>query len=280
MSVATVTVEIGDYRVGAAADFGPRVTDLRLGESPNLLAVLEDDVAIEHPTGLFRFRGGHRLWAAREVPAITYAPDDHACSVENLARAIVITGPPDAAGLAKRITVAGEDGMLRVDHAIENLGDSTLEIAPWSITQFPLGGLALLPLGGTTSPGNLQASGRLVTWPYTSLIDPRLRWRDAGVTIEARQGPALKMGSGPSPRHLGYLREGWLFTKQIPRAQPGEYPDHGAVGQVFTGESFCELESVGPLTLLEPGRSVWHREHWVVAPCDGEEEAWSILEDA
>lgn len=278
MSVPPVTVELGDYRVGAAAHFGPRVTDLRFGDSPNLLAVLDEDVAVDHPTGPFRFRGGHRLWAAREVPQITYAPDDHSCTVETFGTGLVIAGPSDAAGLTKRITVAADTGGLRVDHAIENQGHAILEIAPWSITQFPLGGLALLPLGGTASPGNLQGSSRLVTWPYTSLTDTRLGWRDAGVAVAAAQGPSLKIGSGPSPGRLGYLREGWLFMKEIPDAQPGEYADHGAVGQVFTGESFCELESLGPITVLEPGQSAWHREHWSVAPCESEDEAWSILE--
>ena len=45
-------------------------------------ATLGDDVVIRHPdSGVYRMRGGHRLWAAPEVPAVTYSPDDHRCEV-------------------------------------------------------------------------------------------------------------------------------------------------------------------------------------------------------
>ncbi len=41
-------------------------------------------------TGIYRFHGGHRLWAAPEIPAITYAPDDHGARCAATARRLAI----------------------------------------------------------------------------------------------------------------------------------------------------------------------------------------------
>ena len=64
---------------------------LRRDNGPELFAQLGEDVVIDHPgSGIYRFHGGHRLWAAPEVPAITYASDDHPCVVSRPAT----TGSP------------------------------------------------------------------------------------------------------------------------------------------------------------------------------------------
>ena len=86
--------------------------------------------------------------------------------------------------------------------------------------------------------------------------------------ITAAAGPRLKLGSGPAPGRLGYLLDGHLFTKAVTAAGDGERrPDRGAVGQVFVDDRFCELESVGPLTDLEPGATGSLVERWELAPC-------------
>ena len=56
-------------------------------------------------SGTYRFHGGHRLWAAPEVPAITYAPDDHPCAVTTGDDGLTIRAPVDAAGLIKDVSV-------------------------------------------------------------------------------------------------------------------------------------------------------------------------------
>ncbi|HKY47390.1 MAG TPA: hypothetical protein VJQ79_05325, partial [Acidimicrobiia bacterium] len=77
-----ISLELGPYSIAAATAFGPRLASLRYRQGPELFAQLSDEVLINHPdSGTYRFRGGHRLWAAPEVPAITYASDDHPCVV-------------------------------------------------------------------------------------------------------------------------------------------------------------------------------------------------------
>jgi hypothetical protein len=235
-----------------------------------MLAVLGPEAVIEHPdSGVFNLHGGHRLWAAPEIPSVTYASDDEPCHVSQAPGSVTVSGPADGVGLAKEITVRLGGERLVVGHRLRYTGEEEIEVAPWAITQLPLGGQAILPLGGDPSPHGLTATRSLVLWPYTEITDSRLSWRENAVVVETAAGPPLKIGSGPRPVRLGYLRQGFLFIKTVPPARGEQLPDRGAVAQVYVNEVFCELESLGPLTRLGPGETVGHEESWAVERCDG-----------
>ncbi len=263
-----IDLDIGPYSLAAATTFGPRLVSLRLRQGPELFAQLADDVGIVHPdSGTYRFHGGHRLWAAPEVPAITYASDEHPCLVTTGKNNLTITAPIDPAGFIKQVSIGLEGERLVVDHHLENGGLRPIPVAPWGITQFRLGGVALIPIGTGVVHDPFRADSSMVIWPYTDLTDPRLSWRRQAAIVEAAPGPPFKVGSGPDPGRIGYLIDRHLFIKEIQPAGSGTYIDRGAVAQVFVEDSFCELESVGPVTSLDPESSVSHREVWEVTEC-------------
>jgi hypothetical protein len=134
-----------------------------------------------------------------------------------------------------------------------------------------------MPLRAEEGRPGLQADRSLVLWPYTDLDDRRLELRSGAVIVRARPGPALKVGTGPDPGRLGYLREGFIFVKTFPGAGEGEYPDRAAVGQVFVNEDFCELESIGPLAHLDDGGEVTHRETWEILDCPDVDTALALV---
>ena len=268
MDTPPINVTLGPYQLTAATAFGPRLTSLRRDDGPEMFARLGPEVVIKHPdSGIYRFHGGHRLWAAPEVPAITYAPDDHPCLVTSSSDRVVVTALPDKAGLAKVLEVSLADGRLIVDHRISNAGTNPVSIALWGITQFRLGGMALIPIGTGVVHDPFRADSSLVIWPYTDLTDQRLSWRRQAAIVEGTPGPAFKVGSGPDPGRIGYLFDRHLFTKEVLPAGMGDYVDRGAVAQVYVERSFCELESVGPVAPLDPGSSLSHREVWEVTEC-------------
>ncbi len=268
MADETVEVDLGRYSISVATAFGPRVTGLRLGDGPELFAVLGPDVVIQHPdSDVYRPRGGHRLWAAPEHPPITYAADDRPCEVSIDPGQVTITGPVDDAGLGKQIVVESGGTDLAVEHTLTNAGSETIAVAPWAITQVGLGGQAIIPLGGDQSGNGLIANRSVVLWPYPDLTDPRVAWNRDAVVIDATPGPAFKIGTGPRPGRLGYLSQGLLFTKTVSGVGEGTYPDREAVGQVYVDHMFCELESMGPVVPLPPGEAVSHRESWAIEPC-------------
>lgn len=268
-----IEVELGSYRLGIAEDFGPRIVSLRRDDSPELLAHLNDSHALQHPGGVYRFHGGHRLWAAPEHPEVTYANDDHACRISLENGSTTVLGPPDRAGLIKSIVVTSEGDSLLLEHRITG-GQVGQQIAAWAITQLPLGGTVILPVAGEdTGP---RPNRNLVLWPYTKLDDPRLRFGEAVVLITTRDGSPLKLGFGPLPQRLGYLRDGWLFIKERRSTPGGGVPDFGAVSQVYLGQGFCELESVGEVSDTHAGPALVS-ELWSVQACPDEATASNLV---
>lgn len=277
-SVTHVTQQVGRYTVSAAVTFGPRLVSLLPDGGPELLARLDPGLTLEVGNGdVFRFQGGHRLWASPEVPAVTYSPDDAPCEVSYAEGRLQMSGTVDSAGFLKEMTVSAEGDRLIVDHSLTWLGEDPTTVGAWAITQVPLGATAILPLVGDGNGDELQADRSLVLWSYTDLTDSRLALHRQAVLIETTPGSSLKVGSGPAPGSIGYLRQGWLFTKSIETVDHGEYPDRGAVAQVFTNQHFCELESLGPLQKLRKGDSLAYREAWSATRCPDTETALASL---
>lgn len=267
------TVTLGDYQIEIATQFGPRVIGLRRRVGPQILASLGPDVAIEHPGGMYRFHGGHRLWAAPENAEVTYANDDHPCQVDIDDDSATILAGSDSAGVRKEITLRVDGDSLVVDHSISWQTESVHSaLAAWAITQFPLGGVALMPIGGVDT-GSLP-NRQLVYWPYTNPADERIHYNRDGVSVKARGEHRLKLGVGPTRVRLGYLRESWLFTKEVLSSSVGTVPDLGAGSQVYVGQGFCELES---LSGLDEGLSAQVTERWGLHPCAALDDAWAIV---
>lgn len=259
-----MTLDLGPYHLEIASDFGPRLTSLRLGDGREQLAILGSDVALDYPGGRYEFRGGHRLWAAPEDPEITYAPDDHPCEIASHDGVVSVRGPADTAGLTKEIIFSSDGRDLVVEHRL-SAGEDGMRVAPWAITQFPLGGTAILPFEAEDT--GARANRYMVFWPYTSIEDRRISFYDEALELKASEGPQLKVGLGPSPGRLGYYMDGSVFIKEIEPATARDVPEFGAVGQVYIGQGFCELESVGAMTDLGEEATASLRERWTVLEC-------------
>lgn len=245
----------------------------------NLLAVLGSEVRIENPEmGDYLFHGGHRLWVAPEMPGVTHVPDDNICHVRSTGRSLDVTAAPDRAGFAKTIEIRADNDRLIVEHHLTWHGEVPLAASPWAITQLPPGGTAILPLPRVRRTDNaFQADRTIVLWPYTRLDDSRITWKDQAVLMEASPGRQSKLGSGPEARKLGYVRDGFLFSKWFHASPGANYADLGATCQVFLHDHFCELETLGPMRTLEPEASISHVEVWKVSECATIDEALEIL---
>lgn len=247
-----------------STSLGPRILGLFRG-GENVLAVLPDST-IDRPGGEpFELLGGHRLWAAPEVPRITYEPDDRPCVVTEVDGGVRVEAPADGAGLIKAIEVRRSGAGWIVDHEIRNGSAVPITLAPWAITQFPLGGVVIVP--SSTNATGPQADRALVLWPYTDPSDRRLHLSLDDVRIDAVPGPRrLKIGVAPGCGRLSYRQDRDLFEKHVVIDTEASYADLGAAIQVFLCDEFCELETLGPLREVSPGDATRHRERWTLRP--------------
>ena len=143
---------------------------------------------------------------------------------------------------------------MTVSHELWNGGAWPVELAPWAITQLPLGGVAILPQ--PTEPidsDGVMPNRHLVLWPYTRWHDPRLRLGDEHVLIEARpESSVFKIGYMNHHGWVGYLRAGVLFVKRFEPQPRAWHADLGCNAEVYCSDRFIELETLGPLCRLEP----------------------------
>ena len=128
-------------------------------------------------------------------------------------------------------------------------------------------------------PRDLLPNRRLVLWPYTDLSDPRFRFRRRFITLrqDASRAPT-KIGMRSGEGWAGYLLKGTLFMKHFSLQAGAEYPDDGCNLEVFTNARMLELESLGPMRLLEPGEKAELVEAWDLR--DKQPEIDSLGDDA
>lgn len=247
-----------------AESVGPRILSLRFHRGENLFAEVPD-VLLDGPEGTkCCLWGGHRLWVAPEVPAVTYWPDDRPVRIESTPRGFRVSAPAQRTGLSKTLDVAflpestSSDATIFVEHILKNEGTEPVTCAPWAITQFKPGGQAVLwHFRMRQDVAGLQSDRTIRLWPYTDIRSPFIKWGNEVTLVHARMKKgALKVGFAMSTQT--YLRDGLAFTKAC---HPVSTVAASAC-ECYCNPRFLELETAGQVAALSPGSSVVHREVW------------------
>ena len=251
------------------ADVGPRLVRLKLkaARPPANILAETPDISWSTPYGEYYLRGGHRLWRAPEAAGLSTMPEARGLEVIELADSVRLCQPVELiTGLRKTLEVymAADRPALTLSHVLTNEGVQALELAPWAITQLALGGVAILPQPSSIAdPLGLQPNRSLVLWPYTCMADKRLELHDDLWLVHGR--------SQLLPCKIGYLnRQGWagylwnqtFLIKRFGRVLDRPYPDWGCNVEVYCKDVCLELETLAPLSRLEPGQSATHVEQW------------------
>jgi hypothetical protein len=247
---------------------GPRIVRLiprTLGE--NLLAETPEYV-LPSPYGPFRLWGGHRLWHAPETAARTYVPDGDGLRVTGVQDGVRLTHDEPRTGIRKElaVTLHPNEARVRLDHRLTNTGLWPVELAVWAITQFRLGGTAVLPTSGPIDAEGLLPNRLLALWPYSRWDDPRFRPGEDAIEVTTEPIPQpFKLGYMNRAGRLAYRYGGITFTKRWTPQPEWPHVDFGCNAEVYANDRHIELETLGPLTRLGPGEAVTHVEEWEVS---------------
>jgi hypothetical protein len=268
----------GDAELIVTLDVGPRVISYKLAGGKNVFKEYDDQLGKSGETE-WMIRGGHRLWAAPEDTTRTYALDNSAVAHRELGPGQVrLTPPPDSTyGIQKEIdlTLDPSGSGVKLVHRITNTAKGATVLAVWALSVMAPGGTEVIPLPPKRphpgSPKNARTSDDfaptlfLSVWPFTDLQDPRLHLGTKFVMLrqDSRRGPT-KLGVAHRSGGVGYLNGGTLFVKRFDYKDGQPYPDRGVNFETFTNEDMLEIESLGPLTALEPGKAVEHVETWAL----------------
>jgi hypothetical protein len=222
--------------------------------------------------------GGHRVWFAPEVFPLTYCPDNSTIEkAEYEDDELVLTAPIEpASGIQKELRIElgpGNSGAVKVTHVLTNQNQWPIELAPWALSVVAEGGRVIIPqepYAGHGENNNFLPVRPLILWSFTDMSDSRWTWGKE--LIQLKSDPAKD-----NPQKLGVFNTlGWgayisqggdVFVKilEVDDFAPDEYPDYGSTFETFTKGAFQELETLGPLELLEPGDSAEHIEYWYAA---------------
>lgn len=246
-----------------------RIMGLVPAGKSNLLAEIDDFPPIDTPYGVFHFQGGHRLWHSPEAMPRTYIPDASELEIAELPDGVSLETPTEAGtGIRKRIEIrlAENKPSLTLTHTLTNDGLWPIELAPWAITQFRLGGTVVLPMPvENADPDGLLPNRHFALWPYARINDPRLKLGNDFILFRADALlPPFKIGFFNTHGWLAYWLDGVLFRKIFDVNEKLLYPDNNCNAEIYCNDRFVELESMGPLKRLSPGESLSHMETWEV----------------
>ncbi len=251
----------------ATTDVGPRIIRFGFVGGPNEFVEYPDQLG---KTGgdTYRSYGGHRLWIAPESKQTTYHPDNHPVEWFEENDELILRPPLESTTrIQKEIRVKLHETKNRVcvTHLLTNHNPFAVTLAAWALSVMAPGGRAIAPQEPyRPHPESLLPVRPLVLWSYTKMNDPRWTWGEK--FLQLRQDPNAEI-----PQKAGVMNTlGWaayaagdrLFLKKFYSNPDAPYPDFCCNLELFTNKRMLEVETLSPLTTLEPGAMLAHEEEW------------------
>ena len=248
------------------ADVGPRIIYFGFKGGENQMYENPADIGV---TGgdTWHSYGGHRLWHAPEDVVRTYAPDNHPVQVKILKDGAKLTCTTEPTGIQKvvEIHLSETEAKVKVNHTLINHNLWTVPLAVWALTVMRQGGKVIAPHSPRVGHDeSLLPNGMFALWGYTKMDDPRWTWGEKYFFL--RQDSSMKTNQKLGSRNVNgwaaYQRKDVVFIKKFGFNPALTYPDFGCNFETYTDPNILEVETLGPLVQLEPGKKAEHLEEW------------------
>jgi hypothetical protein len=263
------SLSTNELHVVALAEVGPRIIQFGPNAERNCFYV-DPATAGQHGGDTWNVYGGHRLWHAPEALPRSYQPDNQPVEVaidQEAGTLMMSQAIEEHTGILKQIELrlSEDEPGVTVTHRLTNDSLWPITLAPWALSVMAPGGAGIMPLVPRgTHEENLQPTSSLVLWAYVDMADPRYTWGREFIML--RQNPRAdspqKIGLTASGGWVAYALEDLLFVKTFEELPGAPYPDQGCTVELFTNPAMLEVETLAPLTTLNPGDVATHVEHW------------------
>jgi hypothetical protein len=253
----------GRFEVTATLEVGPRLIRFALPGGPN---ILEDEAPVTEALqgDTWRIYGGHRVWHSPEAFPRSYSPDNAPVEkVERLPDGLRLHQAEEPwTHIRKSLEVRLAPDRVRVTNTLTNCGAWPVELAVWSLTVGAKGGREVIPV--TQANTGLLPNRLVALWPGMPMSDRRVSWGERYIVVDCDPAAkdAFKLGVPDEHGWAAYFNHDQCLLIKFPHLRRAAYPDFGCSWETFTADWGIELESLSPLTVLKPGRSVSHAEEW------------------
>ncbi|WP_207713292.1 hypothetical protein [Clostridium cochlearium] len=265
-------------------EMGPRI--IRYGfigyqnefceDVPTTKKVLEEE---------WKMIGGHRFWHSPEHNLRTYIPDNKKVKWSKIEDTIILENEVEPWSQIKKeiqITLNNTGSNVTINHRLINKNAWAIEISAWALTVMAPGGIEIIPQCKKNT--NLLPDRLIALWPYSKMNDPRISFGDKYIALKQNKNKkdAFKIGILNREGWAAYFNHNNIFIKEFTNYEETKYPDFGVSYESYTNEFMLEMESLSPLTMLEPEGVLNHVENWKLVkglpfPGYDEEKLDSIL---
>jgi hypothetical protein len=262
-----VELENGYIRLIVTTDVGPRI--IHCGAARSGFNLFHEFPEQWGKTGASEWMnyGGHRLWHSPQEGYRPNQPDNEPVSYEIDGTVLTLHCPEETVTKVQkelRISLLPEEPRARIVHRIYNRGPWPIKLAAWALSVMRAGGMEILPVPQEDTW--FMPNYAICCWPWTRLNDHRFSFGEKYMIL--RHDPTdekwFKIGYRNTEGWGAYLAGGYMFVKIAFPVRGAEYSDYGSTFETYTDNHFVELESLGPLSLLEPGAYTEHTEDWYV----------------
>ncbi|MCL5072983.1 MAG: hypothetical protein M1308_19155, partial [Actinobacteria bacterium] len=231
----------------------------------------------------WKIYGGTRLWHAPENIPRTYYPDNEPVRIDFSGNELLLEQKTEkTTGLQKQMIIKSfnnASNSIEIVYRIYNRNLWPVKFAPWALSVMEKNGRVIIPQEPFQSHSeNLLPVRPVVLWAYTDMTDQRWVWGKK--FIQLKQDPLAtipqKIGILNKTGWAGYYLKNNLFVKKFEYIKNSEYPDFQSNFEVYTNAKIIEMETIGPLELVEPESFVEHKETWKLFKAEIEENEDSM----
>ena len=249
----------GTVEAGIPLNFGLRIGHFSFCGENNVFFEQPQDMATFTTDKGWRLRGGHRMWIAPESPQVYY-PDNDPIAYDMQEDTLVLTQPEDPwLKVVKQMYIKLQGTRMQVTHRLTNTADTPRDCALWAISVVAPGGT--LTVNFERRDGGYDPWHRIAMWDYTDLGDVRATYtRDQ---IRIRHLPMeerYKIGVGHPCGPVFYENGDTVLVKHFDVDPSRVYPDGNVSFETFFSKYMAEIESLSPLTTIQPGESAEYTE--------------------